>query len=937
MGRWLKRLVGAVLLAELVYLLLVNAALNLPLTQDLLNGIKPDKFAIQWDRAWSWYPFRVHARGVRVNGQSGSQQWQAGGEQAVASISLLPLLNKTVVIHDGHGINGEYRQRPRRRADGKYAAYRAFFPVIEGRDPEAMAALSDGDGPAKPAKTGKGWSVELSDMHVSGLSKVWIFQTRGEATGDLYADLSYRSRGGPFSLSNGRADIQWQGLYANADELVSRHGSVNGTVAFAPFVPSETKGVKVLGYLEVDADVELDVENLDFLDIYLQRFSGMQMDGAGVIAGRLNYADGRFQVGTALSVAARELVVQFLSHRAEGDGGIEIAVAADAPQTLKVNTRFDHLSARHSDSNAELFSGEGLALALTGSNVLIGERPHGTQTVALQIPSVTVADLSAWQRYLLPQWPVTLHGGNGLLQASAELTHDAFSAQLELLSEDADVAFQKYRVTTGLELVLKAEAPSLAAATLDISGCSLRLDETSLQADGAGKSDPLKAEVVIDQGSISLELPSGQDEANGNGSGLRTLLASLKRVDINHLIAAADAQADIRGSISRLGWINLLIKNSHGLALSGSGRFDAHAAIDAGWPAPGSRLKVESKQLGLAVLDYQAVGDGSLETTLTGAPGHPDFSLSVALKQGLFRRHGEQQAFVDQVTLLLDANGTDFSREGLGDELSIRLQIPSARVRDMAVYNQYFPTTSPLKFTGGSAALVADVVLKRESADGFVRLQTHGLKAQLNDQLIGGELNADIAISGGRPADMAFDIAGSSLLFDQVRVSGAQTEFDAEGWYARLALTKARAVWRKPIQLDVEADISISDTRPFVALLANHRNKHGWLENMLTTDDISGTVQLKIADNQALIPFAFVSSDKIALGAKGLFDQQGREAVFYARYRKIGGILKVKDERRNFDILRARHTFDQYVPGQTPVFKINVEDSVRQLESLQDL
>lgn len=934
MKRWLKRLLGGLLLAELVYLLLVNAALNLPLTQDLLNGIKPDMFAIHWDRAWSWYPFRVHARGVMVNGQSASQQWQAQGDEASASIALLPLLNKTVVIYNGQAVNGEYRQRPRVKADHKYAKYRSFFPEIDGRDPLSPARVSTGEETVKP---GKGWSVELSKLHASGLSKVWILQFRGEATGDLTADLSYQSRGGPFSLSNARADIQWQGVYANGDELVSRRGSVNGTVAFEPFVPSETPGLKVLGYLDVDADLELDVESLDFLDFYLQRFSGMQVDGAGLIAGHLNFGGGRFLSGTQLSVAARALSLQLLAHRAEGDGGIKIEVATDAPQTLQMETRFDHLSARHVDSSTALFNGEGLSLALTGSAVLIGDRQGGQQTAALRIPEVKVADLSAWQRYLLPQWPVTLHGGNGLLQASAELSLDAFNAQLELHSNDADVAFQKYRVTTGLELQLKAEAPTLAKAQLDISGSSLRLDETSLATGGKGKSDPLRAEVVIDSGSVGLELPAAAGPSGESDGNLRALLSALKRVDAAQLVAGANAELDIRGSISRLGWINLFISNKQGLALSGSGDFDAHAVIDVGWPAPGSRLKVESKHLGLSVLDYQATGDGSLAMTLSGASGHPDFGLEVALKQGLFRRKGERQAFVDQVALQLHATGKDFSREGLGDDLSIRLQIPSARVRDMSVYNQYFPAASPLKFSDGRADLMADVLFKRESADGVVKLKTQGLKAQLNDQAIAGELRADIVIDGGRPADMLFDIAGSTLLFDQVRVSGAQQSFDQQDWSMRLTLNQAEAVWRKPIRLDVEADISISDTRPFVAVLANHRGKHGLLEKMLTTEDIDGTLQLNIADGRARIPYAFAGSDKLAIGAKGMFGKDSREAMFYGRYKRLGGVLKIEGERKNFDIIRARHTFDSYVPGKAPVFNVDVEDAVEQVESLQGL
>ncbi|MGB1439735.1 MAG: hypothetical protein ACPG63_08165, partial [Luminiphilus sp.] len=60
----IKRVVYFVVVAELVYLLVINAALQLPLTQSLVNKIRPEKFQVSWESAWSFYPFRVHARGI---------------------------------------------------------------------------------------------------------------------------------------------------------------------------------------------------------------------------------------------------------------------------------------------------------------------------------------------------------------------------------------------------------------------------------------------------------------------------------------------------------------------------------------------------------------------------------------------------------------------------------------------------------------------------------------------------------------------------------------------------------------------------------------------------------------------------------------------------------------------------------------------------------
>ena len=58
----IKRIAIAALAVEVIYVILFNLALQLPLTQSLINQIKPDKVHVSWEKAWTWYPFRFHIR-----------------------------------------------------------------------------------------------------------------------------------------------------------------------------------------------------------------------------------------------------------------------------------------------------------------------------------------------------------------------------------------------------------------------------------------------------------------------------------------------------------------------------------------------------------------------------------------------------------------------------------------------------------------------------------------------------------------------------------------------------------------------------------------------------------------------------------------------------------------------------------------------------------
>jgi len=47
---------------ELAYVILFNLALQLPATQTWLSQLRPEKFHVEWESAWTWYPFRFHFR-----------------------------------------------------------------------------------------------------------------------------------------------------------------------------------------------------------------------------------------------------------------------------------------------------------------------------------------------------------------------------------------------------------------------------------------------------------------------------------------------------------------------------------------------------------------------------------------------------------------------------------------------------------------------------------------------------------------------------------------------------------------------------------------------------------------------------------------------------------------------------------------------------------
>ena len=151
-------------------------------------------------------------------------------------------------------------------------------------------------------------------------------------------------------------------------------------------------------------------------------------------------------------------------------------------------------------------------------------------------------------------------------------------------------------------------------------------------------------------------------------------------------------------------------------------------------------------------------------------------------------------------------------------------------------------------------------------------------------------------------------------MLDNVRVIGNQDTVAESDWNAKVDFTRANTVWKKPVRLKAEASIEMKDSTPIVAMLSNHRNKNGWIEKLLTVGKIEGEASMDMRKNQIIFPYAFAGSDKIDVGAKGVITREARDGVVFARYRKLKGLLKIHDGKRNFDVIKAQKKFDAYSP-----------------------
>ena len=625
----LKRILISLLALELGYLVVVNGALQLQITQDLVNKIRPEKFYVSWERAWSWYPFRLHAEGVFANGQARTQQWEVTATSASGSLSVLPLILKHVYLSNLQAESIDYRQRPRLKADVDYTDRLAYFPEIKGREvvPVETAEL----------KKKRPWKIHINDLQATGEHRFWVYNLQGTASGPATGNLYTETRRGAFWLDVEQFELDLGPAFLNGNAEAFRGGTVAGSLGFSPLVRAENPGRRMLRFAYLDADLDLAVDSLDFINMLTGNLGNFSITGAGQVQGHLSISDGFVRAGTQLSATADNLGVDMYDINVLGKGVVNIHTPETEDTPLGLDVQYDQLTATRAEEPAPFLIGETLHLEYRGSNFITPD------------PSLGLADL--WD------------------------------------------------------------------------------DEEARQ----------------------------------------------RRAD-----------------------------NSRNL-------------------------------------------------------------------------------FIERAT-----------------------------VPDMSALNYHLPPETALQFAGGTTELNAEIFFGEELLNGTIKLDSTATQVQIDEQRLKADLDIDMNLAGGNPRTFTADFSGSTLRLFNVYVEGEKEQFEGDYWSTSLEVSTGEGTFAQPIELSAKSLITVSDTRPLVALFKNRSRTPKWLGNMMSVKNLNGEAEMQLTGGKLKVPLAYVDSEKAEVGIKATFFEGEREGVVYARFKKLDTLVKRLDGKRNVDVIKAREKFEAY-------------------------
>jgi len=364
-----------------------------------------------------------------------------------------------------------------------------------------------------------------------------------------------------------------------------------------------------------------------------------------------------------------------------------------------------------------------------------------------------------------------------------------------------------------------------------------------------------------------------------------------------------------------LKFVQLFLLKYPTLKTDGYGAAKGRVVIRDGCIAPGTDLRVDAGELAVTLPPFIVEGNGDV-TLAADSQALLPFKVAYHFDDLRVLDLSDRSPFLAGRGLdaFLEDDGDLVPRHEAGAEPEQRyranLKVASATL-DMRTINRYLPPNSPLTFTSGDADFSADVGLTPDDATGGFTLWGKDLGVRLDEQDLGLDLRLDGVVAGGTPPERRFDLAGSTLTLNRVWVLGEESEFDESDWSATAKLNQVDWVLRRPMDLDLAADLAMSDTRPLAALFRNHGGPK-WIARRMTVGGLTGDARLVLRDDQLYVPEASLGADQLEVGMKGVLREPDNHGMFYLRYHRLDALLSFDGDKRDVSLIGSRKKFDAF-------------------------
>lgn len=467
-SRWFKRILLAIALCFVCYLIAGNVLLRTAWLQNILSR-KPS-LNISWQSGITVFPGHVRLQQFQIAGNQRLAKWDLEAVTVSGWINLLRLPLK------------DFRAS---QIKGETIVHR--FERIANPSPRIK----------KPP----GWNISLENLELSDVEQLTFDEYLLSGDGKVAGSIQFQVRG-EVDLRN--AAIQFERSELRQDgEVIGRSLQFTAEGQMAPFKPGAQPVRELFNLTDAHLKMDGQVASLGFLEVFLEKAPWLKLSGGGHLRGDWYLEKGQIGPNSSIQLSDGDLQAQYLETVVIGSAAMQVNAS---PKGLKIQADLAPFDIVNVEGDSYI-SGSGFKLTATSENLQLG-KPFDDLVANIEIPESKIPDLTIYNGYLPPNAGVAVTQGHGTLAANFHFeakTHRGFG-EVRLNGSSVLATVDQLPMAGSFQLKAKLQATDLLAKRFELAGSELSLQDVYT---GNEKTDgkPWEGKVVMEKGTLIWQQP----------------------------------------------------------------------------------------------------------------------------------------------------------------------------------------------------------------------------------------------------------------------------------------------------------------------------------------------------------------------------------------------------------------------------------------------
>lgn len=364
------------------------------------------------------------------------------------------------------------------------------------------------------------------------------------------------------------------------------------------------------------------------------------------------------------------------------------------------------------------------------------------------------------------------------------------------------------------------------------------------------------------------------------------------------------------GEVTSLGFLNELMGENAPLTFRGRGNLDADITLERGLLGPDSGIAWEGDVLTASSAGYSVGGKGSISGG-TGTVGDRSVSIQARWAGITLTRPSRSPVRLEGSGLTATLSGQQLDLASDTADLRVALDLPDGRIDDVSVVSEFLPPKMPFRVLPRSSLQVrSHWELQGSSAKGSVALEGSSVGLELGKETLRGPFYAEVKVGEGDIPNRRFDISGSRFGFKDAAVSSPNGTTKGAPWTGEATVARGAVVSTDSPTVKAALALTMTDTRPVVAVFASGHASVKWFKGVLTIKDIKGGANFSREGSTTTI-------DGVDIQGKGL-QMLGRlhlrggsmDGAFFTQLHGLSAAIHLKDGKGEWKIVGARKWYD---------------------------